>query len=279
MSPPDATRYVVVSTMAVATSSWRKLNPTDVMERKRRSYLLMCIALAMVAMAGVACPPQDEPFPFQYQGTPAATPSPIPDATPEKVITHKYDVITSGETIRIAEWDDNTLKLLNFLAGYVIVFGLDHAVEIVELANEDYGDALLSGDVHIVLQMEQSWQETIGGAAGILDIGGPFESRPNVRIGASPSLNDASPEIVEFLTNFVLEEEQIDDLAARITGGRIGMRPNVAGVKYFKEQEDVWTRWIDEETAELVREAIASNKTGLVNRKCIPDGGNDNCVR
>lgn len=249
------------------------------MERKRRSYLLMCIALSiMVAMVGVACPPQDEPFPFQYQGTPTVTPSPVPDATPEKVIAHKYDVITRGETIRIAEWEDNTLNLLNFLAGYVIVFGLDHAVELVDIAGEDYGDALLNGDVHIVLQMERSWHESTGGPAGILDIGGPFENRPNVSIGASPSLEDASPEIVEFLTNFVLGEEEVEALAAQITGGRIGIRPNVAGVKYFKEQEEVWMRWIDEDTAELVREAIESNKTGLINRKCIPDGGNDNCV-
>ena len=57
------------------------------------------------------------------------------------------------------------------------------------------------------------------------------------------------------------------------------MRPNVAGVKYFKENSAVWTQWIAPEVAEGVQTAIDDNKTGLINRKCIPDGGNQNCIR
>ena len=71
----------------------------------------------------------------------------------------------------------------------------------------------------------------------------------------------------------------MESIASRITGGRIGMRPNVAGVKYFKENKELWSQWIDEEIAEAVQEAVDGGKTGLINRKCIPDGGNQNCIR
>lgn len=233
----------------------------------------------LAAMTGVACPPQDEPFPFQYHGTPTPTPRPAPDVTPEKVIAHRYDVISKGETIKIAEWDDKSLKLLNFLAGYVMVFGLDHAVELVDLSNRHYGEALLSGDVHMVLLMEEDWYETTGAQAGIIDVGTPLEDERSVRIGASPALEEAAPRIVEFLGNFVPGDARVDDLASRITGGRVGMQPNVAGLKYFKEYKDIWTQWVDDEVAQSVQAAIDGSKTGLINRKCIPDGGNENCVR
>ena len=231
----------------------------------------------MLAMAGAACAPKDEPFPFDYHGTPTPSPVPVADATPEKIITHKYDIISKGETIKIAEWDDNTLRMLNFLAGYVIIFGFDHAVELVDLEDRHYGDALLAGDVHLVLWMEEDWHKTTGGDAGIVDLGTVYEAESGLRIGSSPALEEASQEIVQFLGSFVPGDEPVESIASRITGGRIGMRPNVAGVKYFKENKELWSQWIDQEIAEAVQEAVDGGKTGLINRKCIP--GNQNCIR
>ena len=150
---------------------------------KRLSHLLLGLMAMMLAMAGAACAPEDEPFPFDYHGTPTPSPVPVANATPERIITHKYDIISKGETIKIAEWDDNTLKMLNFLAGYVIVFGFDHTVELVDLEERHYGDALLAGDVHLVLWMEEDWHKTTGGDAGIVDLGTVYEAESGVRIG------------------------------------------------------------------------------------------------
>ena len=251
----------------------------NAMNHKWLNSMLVGLIVTVVTAAGVACAPEDEPFPFQYHGTPTPTPVPVANATPEKIITHKYDIISKGETIKIAEWDDNTLKMLNFLAGYVIVFGFDHAVELVDLGDRHYGEALLAGDVHLVLWMEEGWHKSTGADAGILDAGSLYEGESDLRIGASPALEEASQEIIEFLGRFVPGDETVESLAARITGGRIGMRPNVAGVKYFKENGEVWTQWTGAEIANGVQAAIDGGKTGLINRKCIPDGGNQNCVQ
>ena len=251
----------------------------NVMKHKLLPYALFGILATAVVVAGAACAPEDEPFPFEYHGTPTPTPVPVANATPERNITHKYDIISKGETIKIAEWDDNTLKMLNFLAGYVIVFGFDHAVELVDLEDRHYGEALLAGDVHLVLWMEDDWHSTTGGDASIVDLGTLYEAESNLRIGASPALEELSSEIIAFLSSFVPGDEPVESIASRITGGRIGIRPNVAGMKYFKENRDIWTEWIDGETADAVQAAVDDGKTGLVNRKCIPDGGNQNCIR
>lgn len=249
------------------------------MNPNRLSHLLFALMVTLALIAGAACAPEEEPFPFEYHGTPTPTPVPVANATPEKIITHKYDIISKGETIKIGEWDDNTLKMLNFLVGYVIIFGFDHAVELVDLEDRHYGDALLAGDVHIALWMEENWHNSTGDDAGIVDLGTLYEGESDLRIGASPALEEASKGIAEFLRSFVPGDETVDSLASRITGGRTGMRPNVAGVKYFKENSAVWTQWIAPEVAEGVQTAIDDNKTGLINRKCIPDGGNQNCIR
>ena len=249
------------------------------MKHRLMTYTLLGILAVAIAMAVVACAPEEEPFPFDYHGTPTPSPVPVANVTPERIITHKYDIISKGETIKIAEWDDNTLKMLNFLAGYVIVFGFDHSVELVDLEDRHYGDALLAGDVHLVLWMEEDWQNTTGADAGIIDLGTVYEAEAGLRIGASPALEEASDEIVAFLREFVPGDETVESLASRITGGRIGMRPNVAGLKYFKDNGEVWTQWIAPEIAEGVQTAIDDGKAGLINRKCIPDGGNQNCVQ
>ena len=191
------------------------------MNPNRPSHLLFALMVTLALIAGAACAPEEEPFPFEYHGTPTPTPVPIANATPEKIITHKYDIISKGETIKIAEWDDNTLKMLNFLVGYVIIFGFDHAVELVDLEDRHYGDALLAGDVHIVLWMEEDWHNSTGDDAGIVDLGTLYEAESNLRIGASPALEEASEEIAEFLRSFVPGDETVESIASRITGGRI----------------------------------------------------------
>ena len=99
--------------------------------------------------------------------------------------------------------DDKYPQDAEFPAGYVIIFGFDHAVELVDLEDRHYGDALLAGDVHLVLWMEEDWHKTTGGDAGIVDLGTLYEAESNLRIGSSPALEEASQEIVQFLGSFV----------------------------------------------------------------------------
>lgn len=279
---PDGCAYGSIGHVEgdIKTSDELNKHKTTV-KSKQRSYLPLALAALVVvaaAMAGIACsPPREDPFALGHRGSP--TPTPQPDETPVETLVNEYDLLTSGETIKIAEWEDNRVKLLNFLAGYVIVFGFDHPVEIVSVDQGDYGPALLNGDVHLVIQMEQDWYESTGRSAGVLNIGAPFENLANSRIGANPGLQDIAPGIVEFLSSFVPGDERTDELASRITGGRFGMRPSVAAIKYFKENEEVWTQWVGGDIALLVKDAVKGNKTALINRKCIPDGGNANCVR
>ena len=163
----------------------------------------------------------------------------------------------------------------------MIIFGFDHAVELVDLGEKHYGEALLAGGTfHLVLWMEEDWHYVHRRRRG------HSRSRHSVRGGIESAYRGQSlpskrhpKEIAGFLRSFVPGDETVDSLASRITGGRIGMRPNVAGVKYFKENIEVWMQWIAPEIAEGVQTAIDDNKTGLINRKCIPDGGNQNCIR
>lgn len=245
--------------------------------RPRLAVILLALAVALATTSVSCSPAREDPFARGHRGTP--TPTPQPDETPADVLVHQYDLLTKGETIKIADWSDNRTNLINFIAGYVIVFGFNHAVELVNLENADYEKALLEGDVHLVLQMDEAWYRKTGGAAGILDIGAPFSATPGLRIGVNPGLREISPEIVEFLGKFAPGDDQTNQLASQITSGRVGMRANAAGVKYFKNHEDVWAQWVDDESVQLVKDAVKGNKTALINRKCIPDGGNQNCVR
>jgi len=87
-----------------------------------------------------SAPPSPTPGP-----QPAATPAPEPVARPLSQIqpTHTpvpipadYDREASGpprdELIKFAQWDDNRVKLSNWVAGYIVAHGLDYPVRIVD---------------------------------------------------------------------------------------------------------------------------------------------------
>ena len=77
----------------------------------------------------------------------------------------------------------------------------------------------------------------------------------------------------DFLTKARPTDALIDELSAVIRGGRIGIKPTTQAIKFLKNHENIWSRWLPTEGAEKVKAAIESGKTSLVNRKCIPDGG------
>ena len=176
-------------------------------------------------------------------------------------------------TVKIANWNDKSVLLANNLAGYIIVHGFNYRVELVEAEEVDYKTALPQGELDVVMQMSPDWSSGYVEAGTVNDVGSLFTEKPEIRIGIHPSLVEKAPELVEFLGNISPGDERFSKLANGITTGRVGMTPNVAALKYLRDYEDVWTRWVPVEVVEKVKAAIAAGKTNLENRMCVPGGG------
>ena len=94
----------------------------------------------------------------------------------------------------------------------------------------------------------------------MLDIGTTVETTPGARIVVHGRLSERAPQIVDFLKLITADDEVFDSAAARITGGRIGINPNVAALIVLKNHEDLWTQWVPAEIVERVKGAIAAGK-------------------
>ena len=248
---------------------------------------------ALVVLSACA-PEQDDPLVFGARATAQAatpTPTPLPDeptATPipaevmEQVAQERSDTYldalyepTEG-LVRIGIWDDKRVQLDNHLVGYVIVYGYDYAVEMVETTAEEYPGLLETGELDIVLQTSPELGDWLAGRSedgAVLDVGTMVEVTPGARIVVHGRLRERAPEIVDFLGAITANDEVFDSAAARITGGRLGINPNVASLIVLKNNEDLWTQWIPAGVVEKVKAAIESGKSDLQNRKCIPTGG------
>ena len=178
--------------------------------------------------------------------------------------------------VRMGIWDDKRIQLDNHLVGYVIVYGYDYAVEMVETTAEEYPGLLETGELDIVLQTSPElgdWVAERSEDGVVIDVGTTVEGKDGARIVVHGRLEERAPEIVDFLGSITPNDEVFDSAAARITGGRLGINPNVAALIILKKQEDLWTQWIPAEVVERVKAAIESGKNDLQNRKCVPTGG------
>ena len=262
---------------------------------KLRSAILFVAAAVAGYIALSACAPeQEDPLVFGARATAQAatpTPTPLPDeptATPipaevmEQVAQERSDTYldalyepTEG-LVRMGIWDDKRIQLDNHLIGYVIVYGYDYGVEMVETTVEEYPGLLETGELDIVLQTSPElgdWLAERSEDGAVIDVGTTFETTDGARIVVHGRLKERAPEIVDFLGAFTANDEVFDSAAARITGGRLGINPNVASLIVLKNNEDLWTEWIPAEVVEKVKAAIESGKSDLQNRKCIPTGG------
>ncbi len=258
--------------------------------------VLLCLmgAALAVGVLGVACAPTADPFdiadrkaageftptPVPAAGAPAAASGPTPSAAElaaasksaetEHLASLYADAIGA---IRIADWNDQVVNLENALAGYIIVYGYDYAVELVETTDEGYREALPKGELEVVMEMAPGWYEEHAEKGLIVDVGTVKEAATDIRIGVYGSVKKNAPELVEFLGKMSPGDEIVAELASRITGGRSGINPTVAALTYLKQHEDRWTQWVPASVAEKVKAAIKGGKTSLINRKCIPGGG------
>lgn len=264
----------------------------------RQSGVVSAVILATITVLLAACSPaKDDPFEIADLATAkAATPTPtprpnLPTPTPEptvppaemaRIAQERSDTYldnlyepTEG-TVRMGIWDDKRVKLDNHIAGYIMVYGFDYTVEMVEATPDEYQEFLETGELDIVIETSPDLLKWLDGHAEegrVLNIGNFVEATPNARIAVHGRLQKRAPQIVEFLRSMTGNDEVLNPIAARITGGRVGTNPNVATLIFLKNHEDVWTQWVPPDVAEKVKAAIAGGKTDLQNRKCVPTGG------
>ena len=262
---------------------------------KLRSAILLIVATVSVLVVVSACAPeQEDPLVFGARATAQAatptptplpdepTPTPIPAEVMEQVAQERSDTYldalyepTEG-LVRMGIWDDKRIQLDNHLIGYVIVYGYDYGVEMVETTVEEYPSLLETGELDIVLQTSPELGDWLGERSedgAVIDVGTMVEATDGARIVVHGRLKERAPEIVDFLGAITADDEVFDSASARITGGRLGINPNVASLIVLKNNEDLWREWIPAEVVEKVKAAIESGKTDLQNRKCIPTGG------
>lgn len=248
--------------------------------RYLRHSLVIPLAALLVVVTTV-CGAKEDPFAVgdreefrqATQTVPTATTSqapsslgtPNPTSTPESDETD--DQSSKGpskeELIKLANWDDKTVNLSNFIAGYIIAHGLDHPVRLIDVSRDDYGETLLIEDVDIVLQASPDSYKGTETSQSIIVLDPLSEQDPSTNIVAHKRIESHAPEVIEFLKNYSLDDTVITELSARITTGRMGLKANVVGLIFFKNNEALWGQWISQNVAERVTAAIESGKTGM----------------
>ena len=186
---------------------------------------------------------------------PTRTPVPLPA---------DYSRSTSGvpmhELVKLAQWDDNRLKLSNFIAGYIIAHGLNHPARIIDMDPEEYKDALPNNDVDIVLEADPEWAKPYADA-GIIVVLKPLSSAsPDTVVAVNASLWKRAPEVGRFLELYEWDGELLTAESKKIKSGRIAITAAVVGHNVFKRQEEMWTNWVAPEAADTVRAAMEDGK-------------------
>jgi|GEM_PF-2253879 hypothetical protein len=249
--------------------------------RQKRTIPIVILFGTLMLLVGLACADRESPrLNLRDLATPTIPPT-QGTPTPTSVVKGDQDSLDIFgfeyiDTVRVAEWDDNTVKLVNFIVGYALVQGYVYGVEIVEFPDGDYHAALASGEVDIVLAMSRTeskeWYDEVTESGEVIDLGSLFGEDSDLRIGVNTGLNERVPEVVDLLRTMTPGEEVVTDLVSRLTGGRVGIKPNVAGIMYFQRNEDAWTQWMTGEAVAGIKTAIEERKTGL-HRKCLSGDG------
>ncbi len=248
-----------------------------------RTLLRLTASTLVVVMVFIGCGAKEDPFAVGERVTPTPTgdgataPTSEPDArTDTTQVAPGADDSEAERIIKIVEWEDNGIKLENMLVGYVIVHGYDYDVEFVEMEASGYKDALVKGEVDVVLEMSRTksseWYKQHTDSGAIVDAGSLFHADSDIRIGVHSGLKERAPEVVAFLEKLAPGEEQLADLASLITEDRFGIKPNVAALMFLKNNQDTWTQWVTPSVAENVKSALDGGKTTLRRERCVSSG-------
>lgn len=243
----------------------------------------------LLTLAVFACAPdRDTPLISSEEfGTPTPVPTPTATRLPEEAVEiagqRKSDAQTAldvvgKDIIKIANWNDGSPAMLNNLLGYFMVWGFDYTVELAEMEQDEYRDAIEKGEVDLVLHVDTedqdtaAWLSAVVESGTVIEGGAPLSNRETVRIAVHPSMSERAPDVVSFLATASLPGEAFLKIAGIVRFGRVGVTPSAGAFKYLKEQGAVWNTWVSEEKATKVQEAIDAGKTSLRNRTCIPRG-------
>ena len=188
---------------------------------------------------------------------PTHTPVPPPD---------DYSLRTHGpsrdELIKFAQWDENRVKLGNWVAGYIVAHGLDHPVRVIEMEPEEYKDKLPHSEVDIVMEADPVWAKPYVDA-GILILLGPLsDASPDTVVAVNTSIWSRAPRVGQFLEQYGWNGEQLTAESSKIRGGRIAVRENIIGLSFIEENKSIWGQWIDGDTALRVDTAVSDGKIG-----------------
>jgi len=232
----------------------------------------------LVAFLALACGAKEDPFAIGERGNSASNPTVQPaaassqpqstDATAASVSTDDTEE-TSGpqpppqdELIKFANWEDSPLKLVNWMAGYIVAHGLDRPVRIIDVEDGAYQESLVQNDVDIVFAADPAWADEQAEAGNVVLLGNASPTDGALSIVVHPSMLRRAPDVIELLENFVMDSEVLEQQSARIRGGRVGLKENAVGLDIMKKSPDVWTHWVGAEIVALVLQAIEDGKIG-----------------
>ena len=166
------------------------------------------------------------------------------------------------ELIKFANWDDNPVKLLNWIAAYIIAHGLDRPIRVIDVEDGAYQDPLLANDVDIVIAADGAWADEQSGAGNVIRLANASPVDASLAVVLHPSMNQRAPDVVRLLETLSIDAELLAKQSAMIRGGRIGLKENAVGLTFLKREYALWMNWVSGDTAALVNQAIEDGKIG-----------------
>ena len=231
--------------------------------------ILRIIIAAAFFMTAAACAGSGEPTGSQIPSAPPTQPSsqpPDPSPAPAAVQVEQARAgpqpPPKDELVKFANWDDNPVKLLNWIAAYIVAHGLDRPIRIIDAEDAQYQDRLLQNDVDIVLAADPAWAKDQSESGALLLLDNPSPVDPNLVVAVHPSMTQRAADVIELLENLRIESGFLAAQSAMIRGGRIGLKENVIGLNILKKNPEVWTPWVSKETSAVVAQAVEDGKIG-----------------
>ena len=111
------------------------------------------------------------------------------------------------ELIKFANWDDNPVKLLNWIAAYIIAHGLDRPIRVIDVEEGAYQEPVLANDVDIVIAADGAWAEEQAGAGKVLRLGNASPVDATLAVVLHPSMEQRAPDVVRLLETLTIEDE------------------------------------------------------------------------
>ena len=233
-------------------------------------------AIALIAALTLACGGAEEP-PTGSDPVPTARPTAPPPPSQSQdaaqptapAATEPAEEEAKGpqpppkdELIKFANWDDNPVKLLNWIAAYIVAHGLDRPIRVIDVEDGAYQEPLLANDVDIVIAADGAWAKEQSGAGKVFRLANPSPVDADLAVALHPSMSRRAPDVVRLLETLTIEPELLAKQAGMIRGGRIGLKENAVGINFLKREYAVWMDWVGEDIAALINQAIEDGKIG-----------------